>query len=224
MAFLENVAVLLTANLQSPAWVDPMKSCLGDRFRSCLPVWCSRNVELDDNHRLPGERLWELLPGIRDRLREGFAATGAQARRRGSEVARGRASFPRGSEVARRRRSSAAGAGGQRWGREVGRRRGRSAVAERAFRWGNALGAGGASWELATMTAEGMPPLGSALGRIQSRRSSRRHRLLLGGQRVGEVAPVRMVTAGQSGWVWPWGRGGGWGTNGAGIDRAGELE
>jgi len=41
-------------------------------------VWCSRNVELDDNHRLLGERLWALLPGIRNRLREGFAATGRE--------------------------------------------------------------------------------------------------------------------------------------------------
>jgi hypothetical protein len=62
MAFLENVAALLTTNPQSPAWVERVKACLGDRFRPCLPVWCSRNVELDDNHRLVGERLWELLP------------------------------------------------------------------------------------------------------------------------------------------------------------------
>jgi DNA-binding NtrC family response regulator len=78
MAFLENVAALLTTNPMSPAWVDRVKACLGDRFRPCLPVWCSRNVELDENHRLVGERLMELLPGIRNRLREGFAATGRE--------------------------------------------------------------------------------------------------------------------------------------------------
>ena len=78
MAFLEIVAALLTTNPQSPAWVERVKACLGDRFRPCLPVWCSRNVELDDNHRLIGERLWALLPGIRNRLREGFAATGRE--------------------------------------------------------------------------------------------------------------------------------------------------
>ena len=78
MAFLEAVAALLTTNPFSPAWVERVKACLGDRFKPCLPVWCSRNVELDDNHRLIGERLWELLPGIRNRLREGFPATGRE--------------------------------------------------------------------------------------------------------------------------------------------------
>ncbi len=78
MAFLENVAALLTTNPQSLAWAPQVKACLGDRFRPCLPVWCSRNVELDDNHRLIGERLWELLPGIRNRLRGGFPATGRE--------------------------------------------------------------------------------------------------------------------------------------------------
>jgi hypothetical protein len=78
MAFLENVAALLTTNTQSRAWVDRVKACLGDRFRPCLPVWCSRNVALDDNHRLIGERLRALLPGIRDRLRQGFPATGRE--------------------------------------------------------------------------------------------------------------------------------------------------
>jgi hypothetical protein len=57
VAFLENGAALLTTNPMSPAWVDRVKACLGERFRPCLPVWCSRNVELDDNHRLVGERL-----------------------------------------------------------------------------------------------------------------------------------------------------------------------
>src|SRR3954452_12277848 len=78
MAFLELVVALLTTNPFSPAWVERVKACLGDRFRPCLPVWCSRNVELDDNHRLISDRLWALLPGIRNRLREGFAATGRE--------------------------------------------------------------------------------------------------------------------------------------------------
>ena len=39
MAFLENVTALFTTNPRSPAWVDRLKACLGDRFRSCLPVW-----------------------------------------------------------------------------------------------------------------------------------------------------------------------------------------
>ena len=78
MAFLESVAALLTTNPFGPAWVERVKACLGDRFQPCLPVWCSRNVELDDNHRLIGERLWEMLPGIRNRLREGFPATGRE--------------------------------------------------------------------------------------------------------------------------------------------------
>jgi hypothetical protein len=38
VAFLENGAALLTTNPMSPAWVDRVKACLGERFRPCLPA------------------------------------------------------------------------------------------------------------------------------------------------------------------------------------------
>ncbi len=78
LAFLENVAALLSTNPFVPAWVDRVQACLGDRYRPGLPVWCSRNAEIDDNHRLIGERLAELLPKVRNRLRDGFSATGRE--------------------------------------------------------------------------------------------------------------------------------------------------
>ena len=79
IAFLEIVAALLTTNPFSPPWVDRIKAALGDRFRPGLPVWCSRSVELDDNHRLLGEQLAALLPGLRDQLRAGAPATARAA-------------------------------------------------------------------------------------------------------------------------------------------------
>jgi DNA-binding NtrC family response regulator len=78
LIFLENVAALLSTNPFVPAWVDRVQACLGDRYRPGLPVWCSRNAEIDDNHRLIGERLAELLPKVRNRLRDGFPATGRE--------------------------------------------------------------------------------------------------------------------------------------------------
>jgi len=75
MAFLENVAALLTTNPQSPAWVDRVKACLGDRFWPCLPVWCSRNVELALHPLRQGDAVLRALPdALRRAPKEGASA------------------------------------------------------------------------------------------------------------------------------------------------------